>query len=48
MAWLFFKALKARKRCLELASRFGVHPTMMHQWKKPLLEGASDLFQRAG
>jgi hypothetical protein len=29
-----------------LASRFGVHPTMIHQWKKALLDGASDIFQR--
>ncbi|MEM9223907.1 MAG: hypothetical protein AAGB11_16120 [Pseudomonadota bacterium] len=30
----------------ELAARFGVHPTMIHQWKRRLLEGASDVFER--
>ena len=30
----------------DLANRFGVHPTMIHQWKKALPEGASEIFQR--
>lgn len=28
--------------------RFGVHPTMIHQWKRALLEGASGVFERGG
>ena len=32
----------------ELASRFGVHPTMIHQWKRALLDGAADIFERGG
>jgi len=30
----------------ETVSRFGVHPTMIHQWKHALLAGASDVFER--
>jgi transposase len=36
------KALKGE----ETARRFGVHPTMIHQWKRALLEGASGVFER--
>ena len=42
-------ALEARKgdrTVAELSSRFSVHPTMIHQWKKALLDGASEIFQR--
>ncbi|WP_028481072.1 IS3 family transposase, partial [Pseudovibrio exalbescens] len=41
-------ALKGEETISELASRFGVHPTMIHQWKRALLEGASDVFERGG
>ena len=40
------EALKGEQTVTDLASRFGVHPTMVHQWKKALLEGATDIFQR--
>ena len=40
------EAMKGEQTVSELASRFGVHPTMIHQWKKALLEGASEIFQR--
>nr|WP_272849104.1 hypothetical protein [Paracoccus alcaliphilus] len=31
-----------------MASRFGVHLTMVQQWKRALLEGALDVFERGG
>lgn len=40
------KALKGEQAAAELARRFGVHPTMIHQWKRALLEGASGVFER--
>ena len=42
------EALKGEETAAELASRFGVHPTMIHQWKRALLEGASGVFARGG
>jgi transposase len=42
------EALKGEETAAELASRFGVHPTMIHQWKRALLEGASGVFERGG
>jgi transposase-like protein len=42
------EALKGEQTVSELASRFGVHPTMIHQWKKALLDGAPELFERGG
>ena len=40
------EALKGEQTVSDLSSRFGVHPTMIHQWKKALLEGARGVFQR--
>jgi transposase-like protein len=40
------EALKGEQTVADLAGRFGVHPTMIHQWKKALLDGAPALFQR--
>jgi transposase len=42
------EALKGERTAAELSSRFSVHPTMIHQWKKALLEGASGVFERGG
>ena len=37
-------ALKGDKTVNELASQHGVHPTLIHAWKKQLLAGADQLF----
>ena len=42
------EALKGEETVTELASRFGVHPTMIDQWKRALFEGASGVFERGG
>jgi putative transposase len=41
-------ALKEDKTIGELASRFGVHPTLIHAWKKQLLAGADQVFRNGG
>jgi len=42
------EALKGERTVADLSSQFGVHPTMIHGWKKALLEGASGVFERGG
>ena len=37
-------AVKGDRTVNELASHFGVHPTLIHGWKKQLLRGAEDVF----
>ena len=37
-------ALKGDKTVGELASQFGVHPTLIHDWKRQLLAGAEQVF----
>jgi transposase-like protein len=39
-------ALKGDRTVNELASHFGVHPTLIHGWKKQLLAGADTQGQR--
>lgn len=38
-------ALKGDKTVGELASLHGVHPTLIHAWKKQLLSNVEELFQ---
>jgi putative transposase len=37
-------ALKEVETISQLASKHGVHPTQIHQWKKQLLEGVEGVF----
>jgi transposase len=37
-------ALKGDRTVNELAGPYGVHPTLIHGWKKQLLAGAESLF----
>ena len=37
-------ALRNEQTMSELAAHYGVHPTMINQWKKVLVEGASEIF----
>jgi transposase len=39
-------ALAGDKTLAELASEFGVHPTMISTWKQDLVKNAKDLFER--
>jgi transposase-like protein len=37
-------AVKGDRTANELAAQFGVHPTLIHGWKKQLLAGAEAVF----
>src|SRR4051812_10990936 len=37
-------AVKGDRTVNELAAQFGVHPTLIHAWKKQLLTGAEQVF----
>lgn len=37
-------AIKEVETISQLASKHGVHPTQIHQWKKQLLEGVEGVF----
>jgi transposase-like protein len=41
-------AIKGDRTVNELASQYGVHPTMIHGWKKLLLESVEDVFAKGG
>ena len=37
-------AIQNDETIAQVASRFGVHPTMVSTWKRQMLEGAADIF----
>ncbi len=39
-------ALKEQKTVRQLAVQFGVHPTQVGLWKRQLIDGAPELFER--
>ncbi len=39
-------AIKNEETIAELAQRFGIHPTMISTWKKSLLDGVTDIFDK--
>jgi transposase len=39
-------AVKGERTVSELAADYGLRPTMIHQWKKALLDGVADIFER--
>jgi len=41
------QALKNEETVAQLAARYEVHPTMIHTWKRNLLEGAANIFDKS-
>ncbi len=39
-------ALKNEETVAQLAARYDVHPTVIHTWKRNLLEGVADIFDK--
>jgi transposase len=39
-------AIRNDETTAQIASRFGIHPTMVSTWKRQMLEGAADIFER--
>ena len=42
------EAVKGERTVSMLAAEYGLHPTMIHQWKRSPLDGAAGIFARGG
>ena len=42
------ETVKGERTVSQLAAEYGVHPAMIRQCKKALLDGAADIFERGG
>ncbi|MGH8403762.1 MAG: transposase [Gammaproteobacteria bacterium] len=42
------EAVKGQRTVQQIASHFEVHPSLVMQWKKRLLEGAAEVFSDGG
>jgi transposase len=40
------EAIRGEKTVAELAGQYELHPTMINNWKRQLMEGASDVFEQ--
>lgn len=40
------EAVRGERTVAEIAAQYEIHPTMIHNWKRHLLEGASELFEQ--
>src|SRR5213593_2346602 len=41
-------AVRELETVSELAGRYGVHPTLIHGWKRRLVQGVAELYERPG
>lgn len=42
------EVVKGERTVSKLAAEYSVDPPMIHQWKKAMLDGAADIFERGG
>ena len=40
-------AIQNDETTAQIANRFGVHPTMVSTWKRQMLDGAADIFDKS-
>jgi transposase len=40
------EALRGEKTIAEIAAQYEIHPTMIHNWKRQLLDGANGIFEQ--